>query len=135
MLLCYNYDINGNRRSKNCIKNGFLDERQRYKCKDPRFIFLKIDQRQKYTLKDKMKVIKLYLENNGIRSISRLTGIAPSMVLKWIKKISETIKNQIEEKLKTSEDSLKDIVILEIDELCTYVKKNLKMEENSYLFG
>jgi len=116
--------------SKNCIKNGFLDERQRYKCKDCHFIFLKIDQRQKYTFKDKMKVIKLYLENNGIRSISRLTGIAPSMVLKWIKKTSETIKNQIEEKLK-KENNLEDIVILEIDELCTYVKKNLKMEENS----
>ena len=55
--------------SKNCIKNGFLDERQRYKCSDPHFIFLKTHQRQKYTFKDKMKVIKLYLENNGMRSI------------------------------------------------------------------
>jgi len=62
---------------KNCIKNGFLYERQRYKCKDCHFIFLKIDQRQKYTFKDKMKVIKLYLENNGIRRIYRHTGIAP----------------------------------------------------------
>jgi hypothetical protein len=56
------------------------------------------------------------------------------MVVKWIKKASEMIKKQIEEKLKLNNES-KDIVILEIDELCTYVKKNLKMGENSYLFG
>ena len=54
---------------KNYIKNGFLDERQKYKCSDPYSIFLKTHQRKKYRFKDKMKVIKLYLENNGIKSI------------------------------------------------------------------
>lgn len=49
-----------------------LDSYQRYKCKDPRLTFIENDKRQKYTFKDQMKVIKLYLENNGIRSIARL---------------------------------------------------------------
>ena len=80
-----------------------------------------------------MKVIKLYLENNGIRSISRLTGTLPSMVLKWIKKTSETIKNQIEEKLK-KENNLIDFVILEIDEYAPMHIKNLKIQGEFMIF-
>lgn len=44
------------------------------------------------------------------------------------------IKKQIEEKLKLNNES-KDIVILEIDEYAQMHIKNLKMGENSYLFG
>lgn len=78
----------------------------------------------------------------GIRSIGRLMGIHSSLVCRWIKKAGKIIKNKIE---KATKDILKksdgeiikkeNIDILEIDEMVTYVKKKLKMEENMFLFG
>ncbi len=38
------------------------------------------DKRQKYTQQDLLKVIKLYLENCGIRKIEKLTGIRNSQI-------------------------------------------------------
>jgi hypothetical protein len=70
-------------------------------------------------MNDRLKVIKLYLENCGIRSIERLTGIRNSQISLWI----EDGARYVQEKLDQSSSnikSLEDIQILEIDELCTY---------------
>jgi hypothetical protein len=83
---------------------------------------------------DRLKVIKLYLENCGIRTIERLTGIHNSQISLWIEDGARYIKNALE-KANAEVSSLEDIEILEIDELCTYIKKDQKMEENSPSYG
>ena len=120
--------------SQTRIKNGIVQTRQRYKCKDCAYNYIDGDKRQKYTIKDKLKVIKLYLENNGIRTIERLTGIYNSQISKWILSFTKEIKDKLL-KVQNNIHSAKDISVLEIDELCTYIKKSQRMEENLLLYG
>ena len=77
------------------IKNGLVLGKQRYRCKECNFNFRIGDKREKYSDKEKMRVIELYLENCGIRSIERITGIYNNLISHWIKKFSSIIKNNI----------------------------------------
>lgn len=120
--------------SAKCVKNGFAWGSQRYKCKDCKANFIEGDKRQRYTSADHLKVIKLYLENCGIRTIERLTGVRNSQISKWIEGIAAHVKREFE-KAQSSLTSVKDIAILEVDELCTYIKKDQKMEESSPSYG
>jgi hypothetical protein len=65
------------------------------KCKDCACIFREGDKRQKYTEQDHLKVIKLYLENCGIRSIERLTGIYNRQISLWIERAASWIKAEL----------------------------------------
>jgi transposase-like protein len=96
--------------------------------------FVEGDRRQKYDTSDHLKVIKLYLENCGIRTIERLTGVRNSQISKWIENIASHVKSEFL-KAQNSLQSVKDIAIVEIDELCTYIKKDQKTEENLPSYG
>jgi transposase-like protein len=116
------------------VKNGVVYGSQRYKCKGCGCNFREGDKRQKYTMQDRLKVVKLYLENCGIRTIERLTGIHNSQVSAWIEEAANWVKAELS-KSQNSVETIEDIAILEIDELCTYIKKDQKMEENVPSFG
>ena len=124
---------------KNCasernVKNGFAYGAQRYKCKSCGYNYIQGDKRQKYTSQDRLKVLKLYLENCGIRTIERLTGVRNSQISKWIQGAADSIKKDLslhQQNIK----SVENISILEIDELCTYIKKDQKMEGNLPSYG
>ena len=123
-------DCQGNR----IIKNGFIEDVQRYRCKQCRYNFVEGDKRIKYGSKDHLKVIKLYLENCGIRTIERLTGIRNSQISKWMERTATYIRRQLrlsESKIKT----IQDIEIMELDELYTFVKKDRSTEENASSYG
>jgi transposase-like protein len=124
---------------KNCgstkkVKNGFVEGVQRYKCKDCGYNYIEGDKRQKYTAQDRLKVLKLYLENCGIRTIERLTGVRNSQISKWILAAADDIKQELLQR-QNGINSIKDISILEIDELCTYIKKDQKMAESLPSYG
>ena len=97
------------------------------------------DNRLKYSNKKREKVIKMYLENVSIRSIERLEGVSEPLILKWIKKMGKEIKNKFNESINKIKDNInnidekdikkENIEILEIDEIVTYIKKNLKIME------
>jgi transposase-like protein len=116
------------------VKNGFVHEVQRYKCKECGMNFVEGDKRQKYTLTDRLKVLKLYLENCGIRSIERLTGIRNRQISLWIETAAEDIKRKLEESQKNI-NRVQDIAIMELDELCTYIKKDQETAENLPSYG
>ena len=126
-------------------KDGFVNKNiQRYLCRDCKRTFkLEKDNRIKYSDEKRMKVIKMYLEGVGIRSIERLENIPNTLVIKWIKKFGKTIKEEIIKQLNNIPDNLKElkkkdkknIEVLEGDEIVTYIKKNLKMVENKYGYG
>lgn len=71
-----------------------------------------------------IRVIKLYTENVGLRSIERLEGIPAPLLVRWIRSFGKVLR----EKLCTTEvpQDAKDIVILELDELYTYYQKKVK---------
>lgn len=120
--------------SSDYVKNGFVHGMQRYRCKECSHNFVEGDKRQKYQLSDRLKVIKLYLENCGIRTIERLTGIRNSQISKWIESAASDIKDQLQ-KSQANINSIQDISILELDELCTYIKKDRKTEESIPSYG
>ncbi len=119
--------------SKRIVKNGIIKKKQRYKCKECLRSFRVGDDREKYEEIERLKVIKLYLENVGIRSIERLTGISSRMIIYWIRKFSNLIKDNFNKNL--SNLKKEDIKILEIDEMFTYLKKSQKMEGEQFLYG
>ena len=61
----------------------------------------------------------LYINSMGIRAIARVKKIHNSLVSFWIKQIGKIIKEAFAEKIK--EVQPKDINIVEVDELFTYV--------------
>jgi len=108
--------------SKHLRKNGFNGGVQRYKCKECGKNQREGDRRVKYSHEQKLKVIKMYLEGIGIRSISRLEGMSPPLIVHWIRQSSELIREKLAEARAVCEKS--DIQILELDELFSYVQKN-----------
>ncbi|MGC0371993.1 MAG: hypothetical protein DGJ47_000697 [Rickettsiaceae bacterium] len=63
--------------SSNLVKNGRTRHgKQRYKCKDCGSNYGEGDKRLKYGLDKRVRVIKMYLEGMGIRSIERLEGVS-----------------------------------------------------------
>jgi transposase-like protein len=120
--------------SEKVVKNGFAHEQQRYRCQDCRYNFIEGDKRVKYSAVDRLKVIKLYLENCGIRTIERLTGIRNSQISQWLERAAEDIKLQLQ-KAQSLVTTVEDIELVEIDELCTYIKKDPKTEESLPSYG
>jgi transposase-like protein len=117
--------------SSEAVKNGFVKNKQRYKCKSCGRTFREGDKRQIHDFDKKVKVLKLYLEGAGIRSISRVEGVSPPVILDLIKDYSKIIKEKLNE-IKLPE-SAKEIQILELDELFTYCQKKLTKSTSGLL--
>ena len=106
------------------IKNGFVNGgHRRYRCKSCGKNYTITT--RKYDLSIKLKVILMYLEGLGIRSIERIEGISNPLIISWIKKIGKILQEKIVTSV-SSKATMRDIEILEIDELVTYCKKNPK---------
>lgn len=116
--------------SESVIKNGKNSSGiQRYKCKECGGTFIEGDNRLKYGLQKRLKVIKMYLEGVGIRSIERLEGVSNPLIIYWIRHFAELIRKEMRRRSVPS--SPKDIAIVEIDELFTYYKKR----PNEHMYG
>jgi len=115
--------------SKNFIKNGSYEEVQRYICKGCGETFT--DKEARHGKEKKDFALYLYLNNNGIRTISRILKISPSLVLRWIKKAHE----RLEEMFKERKEEKREADVIELDEIYTYVKKNLKGQSYGLLIA
>jgi len=71
--------------SSRVVKFGIVANKQRYKCKDCGKSSRENDRRIKYSPQKKFKVLKMYLENVGIRSIERLEGVPNPLIIRWIR--------------------------------------------------
>ena len=117
--------------SDKVVKNGLQGGIQRFKCKSCKAVFQA--RKEKYTLEFKLKCIEMYLDNAGLRKIAKWQKVSHQLIIYWIKQFShiaqEILLNKATLLTKT------DIEVMEADELCTYVKKNLKTAENTYGYG
>lgn len=120
---------------KNCGNNKLVKNgknklgTQRYKCKECGGTYIEGDARLKHGLEKRLKVINMYLEGVGIRSIERLEVVSNPLIIYWIRHFTELIRKEISRK--SLPDNLKDIAIVEVDELFTYYKKN----PNEHMYG
>ena len=120
-------------KSKQYVKNGIINDRQRYKCKK---CSLNYTVEYKAGIKPEYKrlALMMYLEGMGFRSISRIIGVSYVAVFNWIKAFG----------LKAGELPIKGSPVqeVEIDEMHTYIgskkTKNgsgwllIKWDENGY---
>lgn len=103
--------------------SGIVKNKQRYKCKDCGKTGRDGDKRIIHSLEKKIKVIRAYLEGVGIRSIERLENISAPMIINLVRTFSKKLQEKLQNQ-RVSED-IRNIEILEIDELFTYVQKKL----------
>ena len=118
--------------SEKTVKNGIVKGKQRYLCRECGKTSRAGDDREKYGLEDKMKVIKLYTEGMGIRSIERLERIPSSLIVQWIRGFAKLLKAKLCATEIPSE--LKKIQILEVDELFTYYQKKAQKPTSGLLW-
>ena len=65
--------------SNNFVKNGSYQGVQHYKCKlYKRYFSSKL---RKFTYQDKAKAIEMYINNVGIRKISRFIQCSPALII------------------------------------------------------
>lgn len=104
--------------SKQVTKRGLSEGRQRYVCKSCKKTFSE----HKHSQDKKDFALFLYIHSNGIRQISKILKVAPSLVLFWIKKAHEKLKELVKRRL----ENKRKLDIIELDEIYTYVKKNFR---------
>ena len=77
------------------VKNGFVKRKQRYLCKECCKTSRLGDEREKYSLEQKIKVVKLYNEGMGFRAIERVENIPASLLVNWIRSFAKTAKEKL----------------------------------------
>lgn len=111
------------------VKNGFQGDNQRYKCRGCGRSMIAGDRRVRYDNHKKIRVLRMYLEGVGIRSIERLEGVSSPLIIRWIRSASSIIQQQLTEAAAAAEEP-ENIQILELDELFSYCQK--KREKSTF---
>jgi len=102
--------------SEKYVKRGKSNGKQRYRCNTCRRTFSD----GAYSQKTKDFALFLYLNNNGIRQISRTLKVSSSLVIKWLKKAHSHLRELMARRAKVKTE----VDVIELDEIYTYVKKN-----------
>ena len=72
-------------KSNHYVKNGFLRNKQRYKCKKCSYNYTVTKKSTAKSQNTKKKALNLYLEGLGFRSIGRHLNVSHTSVYHWIK--------------------------------------------------
>ena len=102
--------------AKTFVKAGFIRKKQRYLCKNCGCQFTQ-NFVGKYGQNIKLQALKLYKEGNGFRRIGRLLGVSFEIARLWILNFSQYLKPNFQDK---------NYDIIEVDELCTFLKNEAK---------
>ena len=107
--------------SEKKVKNGFKNDKQRYKCKECWCNYSK-SYLWRVEFNKKVEALKLYLEWLWFRAIWRILWVSNVSVLNWIRmfwEIAMLLFSQMVSKLEKEK-----IEKLELDEMWHYIKKN-----------
>ena len=104
-------------RSFSHIKSGIVRNKQRYKCKDCGCNYTQ-STLSRTPLDTRTYCIRLYLEGVGFRGISRLTGVAHTTVMRWVKKLGDDI-----ERFREDTGEIEPVSVMELDEMWHFVQK------------
>jgi transposase len=100
-----------------CVKSGFMQGQQRYKCKGCGYHFIN-KPRRGHSQATIGLAVWLYLSGLSQRRIARLIGVSPVAVLKWI-------KNFALKKAPKPVPPAGGVAVVELDEMWHFLKKNL----------
>ena len=106
--------------SEKLVKNGRPKDAQRYLCKSCKRSQIEGDKRIKYPNSLRYLAVSMYLNNSGFRAIGRVLDVDFQLVHHWIKQAGKIVEKEVA-KVK---DEARDIAILEMDELYSFVEKN-----------
>ena len=99
------------------IKNGTVQSKQRYKCKECKYNFTKFDLPGTST-NTRLLAVLLYSSGMSKLAVSKLLKVSDSSIANWIESFSEKIPKDI---------CKQDISVIEFDEMWHFVgKKNKK---------
>ena len=73
------------------IKNGYVRNKQRYRCSQCRCNYTLGDNRNKHDNKIRKLAIRMYLNNCGFRRIAEILEVPLSTVFSWIKKAGQIV--------------------------------------------
>ena len=111
------------------VKNGLVRGKQRYRCQSCFKNQVAGDGRAKYDNALKRQAMAMYLNSGGIRSIGRVLKVPHQSVAKWIENAGKIVEREIMNLHMTP----RNISILELDELYTYIQKNSSKCEYGWL--
>ena len=119
-------------KAKSFHKRGFAHtksgKKQRYYCKKCRCQFSQ-SYKGRYSNKIRLQAITLSKMKMSFRQIGEFLGVSREIVRLWVLRAGKAIQEEFKEL------QVKEYDIVEIDELCTYIKKNEKMGEDILLYG
>ena len=109
-------------KSEEYQRNGKVKRKQRYRCKGCGYNYRTKNYYKYYSDKGKKEVLRYHNEGIGFRRIGRLLGMNYKSVINWVKKSAK----QIQKIIKDNHVS-QNVEILELDEMCTILKKSNKL--------
>jgi transposase-like protein len=116
--------------SNELVKSGKARSKQRYCCKACGKNQIAGDRRVRYSNKTRYLALAMYLNSAGFRSIGRVLGVPFQLVYHWVRKAGELVEEKISKKVNPA----KEIAILEMDELYTYIQKKTGKYEYGLLW-
>ena len=99
------------------VKNGHINEKQCYKCKDCDYQWTENHTYTGRPLAEKALAVFLYCHGLSMNAIAKMLRASPSTILEWIRKFGG-------EHAKPPEPDKTEAVVIELDEMWHYVKKN-----------
>ena len=126
--------------SAKLVNNGIVRDSQRYLCKDCGKVQIEGDRRCNHCNEAKRLAVILYLEGNGFRRIARILNkifkhskISFQIVHHWINSAGSFVEKEVARRKQNSSSDKTELAVVEMDELYTYVKKNLvKISKQEY---
>ena len=97
------------------VKNGHVNEKQRYKCKDCNYQWTENHKRRGRPLAEKALAVFLYCHGLSMNAIAKMLGASPSTILDWVRHFGTEHAHLPEPRA--------EAVVLELDEMWHYVKK------------
>ena len=116
--------------SSKLVKNGKVRGLQRYRCNECRKNQVAGDGRVKYSNKIRYLALAMYLNSAGFRSIGRVLKVPFQLVHSWVRKAGEQVEDEASRRISPQ----KEIAILEMDELYTYIQKKSGKTEYGLLW-
>ena len=103
-----------------------------YLCKFCTKIFR--DKVRKFRYADKERFLEMYLNNVGIRKSAKLLGFSPSLLVRWVKELAANLRRDLS-KVQAGLASNSLLEVIELDEICTRVKKGTTSSGIGFLFS
>ena len=102
------------------VKNGRINEKQRYKCKHCNYQWTTEKTHRGRPLAEKALAVFLYCHGLSMNAIAKMLHASPATILEWI-------RNFAGEHAKPPQAQETDTLVLELDEMWHYLKKKNKL--------